>query len=476
MSYQAITDFLVNPIQLQQDFQNFKPNKDTFSVQSSSSFEDLVSFYSEMNEAPEKESPKVENSVQEKSSENKISGENSDKKTEQVEESDEKVTMKSEKVDESDKTEDSKEKNDVKNQKLSLEENLVKKTSDSAEKDEDSVQIKKADIVVQKEIPSEKKSESDKKTNSEKKKIASKEFARMEQFTEVKNNQSAELVAAKDVKNLPEDGKKEKSNNENDKNSDLIVELSETKSESESLALKTFAEDAQNQNQKNFSNEKGVNEEKKELTLDPEGKIKVEDLRSEKSFATELKQTDSNTVEMTMNLANDAQTDLLSLNNQTASANGSNFQAMLSNQIQASAPEFVKAGTIVLKDNDQGTINLVLHPDDLGNVKVHLSMDGKSMSAQIIVSSKEALQVFKDNSETLREAFIKEGFDVSDFEVAYNDNGSFNQNMEFGGQQEDNHFVAQHVYNSVAGGAVSDFESDVQKNDEFSNYSINIVA
>ena len=84
MSYQAITDFLVNPIQLQQDFQNFKPNKDTFSVQSSSSFEDLVSFYSEMNEAPEKESPKVENSVQEKSSENKISGENSDKKTEQV--------------------------------------------------------------------------------------------------------------------------------------------------------------------------------------------------------------------------------------------------------------------------------------------------------------------------------------------------------------------------------------------------------
>ena len=179
---------------------------------------------------------------------------------------------------------------------------------------------------------------------------------------------------------------------------------------------------------------------------------------------------------MTMNLANDAQTDLLSLNNQTASANGSNFQAMLSNQIQASAPEFVKAGTIVLKDNDQGTINLVLHPDDLGNVKVHLSMDGKSMSAQIIVSSKEALQVFKDNSETLREAFIKEGFDVSDFEVAYNDNGSFNQNMEFGGQQEDNHFVAQHVYNSVAGVAVSDFESDVQKNDEFSNYSINIVA
>ena len=47
---------------------------------------------------------------------------------------------------------------------------LVEKSENSAEKDEDSVQIKKADIVVQKEIPSEKKSEFDKKTNSEKEK------------------------------------------------------------------------------------------------------------------------------------------------------------------------------------------------------------------------------------------------------------------------------------------------------------------
>ena len=470
MSYQAITDFLVNPIQLQQDFQNFKPNKDTFSVQSSSSFEDLVSFYSEMNEAPEKESPKVENSAPEKSPEKEKSLEQSDNKTEKIEKSDEKVTVQSEKVEETE------EKGDVKNQKISILDKLVEKSENSAEKDEDTVQIKKADIVVQKEIPSEKKAEADKKTNSEKKKIASKEFARMEQFTEAKNEQPAAIVAVNDVKKFPVEVKNEKSSKANEDNSEIIVDLSDKKTESDSLALKNFAEDAQNQKQKNFSNEKGVNEEKKELTLDPEGKIKVEDLRTEKSFATELKQTDSNTVEMTMNLTSDAQTDLLSLNNQTAAANGSNFQAMLSNQIQVSAPEFVKAGNIVLKDNNQGTINLVLHPDDLGNVKVHLSLDGKTMSAQIVVSSKEALQVFKDNSETLREAFIKEGFDVSDFEVAYNDNGSFNQNMEFGGQQEDNHFIAQRVYNSVAGGAVSDIESDVQKNDEFSNYSINIVA
>lgn len=83
MSYQAITDFLVNPIQLQQDYQNFQPNKDTFSVQSSSSFEDLVSFYKEMNEPPAQESPKAETPVQEKAPENKtetVKSENADEK------------------------------------------------------------------------------------------------------------------------------------------------------------------------------------------------------------------------------------------------------------------------------------------------------------------------------------------------------------------------------------------------------------
>ncbi len=477
MSYQAITDFLVNPIQLQQDYQNFQPNKDTFSVQSSSSFEDLVSFYKEMNEPPAQESPKAETPVQEKTPENKtetVKSENADEKTAKT---DEKVTVNSEKV------EISEEKPAAEEVKLAKNDLSLKNASNLAEKDEPKV-------VVQKDNSSEKKAGPEKKVDSGKKKLASKEYARMEQYTDAKTAESGALAASKEVKNLPSKVEVEDKNEK----TKTITEVVDNKTNSESLALKKFAEDAQNQNSReNFSNETKGSEDKKVLTLDKEGKITVEDLRTEKTFAQELeaeslnekktslkvsdlKMTDSNTVEMTMNVAENAQSDVLSLNNQTASANGSNFQAMLSNQIQTNASEFVKAGNIVLNDNNQGTINLVLHPDDLGNVKVHLSLDGKTMSAQIVVSSKEALQVFKENSETLREAFIKGGFDVADFEVAYNDGGSFNQNMEFGGQQEQNNYVAQRVYNSVAGGAVSDFESDVQKNDEFSNYSINIVA
>lgn len=226
---------------------------------------------------------------------------------------------------------------------------------------------------------------------------------------------------------------------------------------------------------------------------EPEKKISVTDLRT-KNAAEEKSEKNNNsdfglknkTAEFTVNKddasvtmeigSQNAENNVLSLNNQTAAADGSNYQAMLNNQLQANVPDIVKAGSIVLKDNDQGTINLILHPDDLGNVKIHISMDGKTLSGQITVNSKEALQVFKDNSETLREAFIKQGFDVSSFDVAMN-NGSQNQNQSFENLYDGNEFVARQMYGGVAAEAQSSsdfFESENFEN--FSEYSINIVA
>lgn len=225
----------------------------------------------------------------------------------------------------------------------------------------------------------------------------------------------------------------------------------------------------------------------KVTTLDKEGKIVVKDYRTEEksdepknnskaNIKTELKVENQNTATITMDMAQqNTEENVLSLNNQTAGAEGSNYQAMLNNQMQEIAPEFVKAGNIVLKNNNQGTINLVLHPDDLGNVKLTLSLDGKTISGHITVNTKEALEVFKDNAHTLREAFIENGFEGANFDVSYN--GSQNSNQNFNGQQyTGNEFLAQKAFGNYIGGNAMEID-DVEINNSISgNYSINIVA
>lgn len=224
--------------------------------------------------------------------------------------------------------------------------------------------------------------------------------------------------------------------------------------------------------------------------IDKEGKITVKDLRTEKveekiddikpaqKLNVDVKMNNSNTATITMDYANQiSEENILSLNNQTAASDGSNFQAMLNNQIQQNVPEFVKAGSVILKDNNQGTINLVLHPDDLGNVKIHLSLDGKTINGHIIVATKEAMEVFKDNAQTLREAFVKNGFDGAEFNVSYNNNSSGNNGQEFSNQFDDGNFLAKKIYGNDLS---SSGEIDSQLNDLISskndNYSVNIVA
>ena len=224
--------------------------------------------------------------------------------------------------------------------------------------------------------------------------------------------------------------------------------------------------------------------------IDKEGKITVKDMRTEKveekiddqkpaqKLNVDVKMNNSNTATITMDYANQiSEENILSLNNQTAASDGSNFQAMLNNQIQQNVPEFVKAGSVILKDNNQGTINLVLHPDDLGNVKIHLSLDGKTINGHIIVATKEAMEVFKDNAQTLREAFVKNGFDGADFNVSYNNNSSGNNGQEFSNQFDDGNFLAKKIYGNDLS---SSGEIDSQLNDIISskndNYSVNIVA
>ena len=231
-------------------------------------------------------------------------------------------------------------------------------------------------------------------------------------------------------------------------------------------------------------------EKPKRFSLDKDGKIKVTDYRSEEKtdFALEkadekksqLKITDvkydRNTAEMTLDLAkaDSVQMNILSSNSQTASANGSQFQAMLTNQIQQSAPELVKAGNIILKDNDVGQIKLVLNPESLGNVKIDLHISEKNITGRIIVASAEAYNAFKESADSLRQAFINSGFETAGFDLQFAGQNTFGQQEQH--RNSDAHFRMMHTYGDYTAGQY-DGDLETEENYAFSALnSVNIVA
>ena len=231
-------------------------------------------------------------------------------------------------------------------------------------------------------------------------------------------------------------------------------------------------------------------EKPKRFSLDKDGKIKVTDYRSEEKtdFALEkadekksqLKITDvkydRNTAEMTLDLAkaDSVQMNILSSNSQTASANGSQFQAMLTNQIQQSAPELVKAGNIILKDNDVGQIKLVLNPESLGNVKIDLHISEKNITGRIIVASAEAYNAFKESADSLRQAFINSGFETAGFDLQFAGQNASGQQEQH--QNSDAHFRMMHTYGDYTAGQY-DGDLETEENYAFSaRNSVNIVA
>lgn len=232
-------------------------------------------------------------------------------------------------------------------------------------------------------------------------------------------------------------------------------------------------------------------ENPKRFSLDKDGKIKVTDYRSEEKtdFASErtdekksqLKITDvkydRNTAEMTLDLAkaDSAQMNILSSNSQTAGANGSQFQAMLTNQIQQSAPELVKAGNIILKDNDVGQIKLVLNPESLGNVKIDLHISEKNITGRIIVASAEAYNAFKESADSLRQAFINSGFETAGFDLQF-----AGQNASSGQQEQHRNSDAQlrmaRTYGDYTAGQ---YDGDIESGENYAfsaRNSVNIVA
>ena len=185
------------------------------------------------------------------------------------------------------------------------------------------------------------------------------------------------------------------------------------------------------------------------------------------------KQADGN-VQMTMELMAKAEQNITSSSSQSAGANGSNFQAMLSNAVQENAPDFVKAGNIVLKDNNQGSINLILRPEGLGNVKISLNLDDKNLSAQILVHTKEAMDAFKESIPSLKQAFTESGFETGSFDLNFSNNQSNQQGFAQGENQNQQLFAQKSYGEFVTPGALAHEGAAEAYTD--TAYGINIVA
>lgn len=229
----------------------------------------------------------------------------------------------------------------------------------------------------------------------------------------------------------------------------------------------------------------------KKFFLDKDKKIAVQDLRSENSVQkpdeksgksmksstdiSEIYRNEKNNPQVTMDFAANAQQNIGSLNNQAAGSAGSNFQAMLANQIQENAGEIVKAGNIVLKDNDVGSIKLILHPESLGNVKIDLQVNEKNISGKIIVATQEAFNAFKETAENLKQAFVQSGFESAGLELSL-----ANQNFagNHSGENQNNpaaEFAMRKVYGEINGFAEENFP-EFENIENSAMNSINIVA
>ena len=151
------------------------------------------------------------------------------------------------------------------------------------------------------------------------------------------------------------------------------------------------------------------------------------------------------------------------------------FQRLLSEQLRSGAPDFAKAGSIVLRGENEGTIKLMLRPESLGNVKINLQLSDNVITGKIAVASKEAFEAFKQNIGALRQAFSDSGFEGAEFTLSYFDSSSgFAQ--ESGGQN-DGRFLSNKAYaDYVSGegglgdaGEVQAFTFDTDK-------TVNVVA
>ena len=184
-----------------------------------------------------------------------------------------------------------------------------------------------------------------------------------------------------------------------------------------------------------------------------------------------------NSVEMsfTLNNVGDGLSDVTQVAGDANGYTKADFSSLLSKEIGNSAGEFVRSGSLVLKNNGKGSINLILRPEELGNVKINLELSDNQVSGKIVVASKEAYEAFKQNIDNLKEAFIAGGFETNGFELSWaGSDGNGYGNGQY--DRNENAYVADNFGRNVKGSAYVDNMPDSLPEIISGNTYVNLVA
>lgn len=270
-----------------------------------------------------------------------------------------------------------------------------------------------------------------------------------------------------------------------------IFEQSLTSFESENNSQKDFSDFQKSQSQENASFNSLKNQNSFSISFNDSfsGTNQVLNVKDERSFEEKLKLLEKNLAEnsdsskknslnFTLSFDQSLQ-NITSQNSQNAAAQGSSFQEMFAQTLNNHVGDFVKAGTIVLKNNNQGEINMNLKPESLGNVKLFLQVSDKVITGQITVHSKEAMEAFKQNLEGIKQAFVANGFEEANINLVLADSGGFagNFNQQANQNQQQNQaFVGNLVYNNYSYDNSNESLSKSKYYEEKDSFKVNVVA
>jgi len=134
---------------------------------------------------------------------------------------------------------------------------------------------------------------------------------------------------------------------------------------------------------------------------------------------------------------------------------GSALENLLAREFANFNGDIVRHASIALKDGGIGTIKIALHPQTLGNVKIHLELTDNKITGRIVVDSQEALNAFRKEITSLEQAFKESGFADASLNLSLSAEQSGAEKQEFNEESFNRRIAASNYDDSYDSESVS---------------------